>query len=302
MSLGIREIIELTVPQYLLISILSPIAAYMILVENVPSVQLLSIIAALSLVVLGFNTLNMLHDIEIDALNKPRRPLPSGRTSKAEAQFLVILLYLLGFITSLTVNMGFVLLILLFAFVSAIYCIPPIRIRRHWWGSSLTGGALYGAIPFLSVETITGVMQTKTIFLIFFIALLIIVSNIKDFEDMLGEKISGVTSLTARVGEKKSAQILIVGNLLLLGGVGWLALVGYISERYLVASGIGLSLLLVMSLFFAKEVKELIVKNLIMDKLKLPAKFDYVFHSNATNIGLIYLVLIQLIFGILSLK
>ena len=302
MTLGFREIIELSAPQYLLLSLLSPTAAYMIVAQQIPTLPFLSVVVALSFLVLGFNAANMIFDADLDAYNKPKRPIPSGKTKKSEAAVLATLFYIAGLIVGLTVNFQFMLLLIAFIIVSVIYSMPPLRLRNYWWGSSIAGAVLYGIVPFLSAEVFAGKILSQPIFLAFFTALIIIISNTKDLEDTIGEKKMGVSSLPVLLGEQTTAYIVIGTNFLLIVLMAVLAGNGSIPKKYLSAALVSLAIFALASLAFLKDVREIRAKNYITEKIKQKNEFNDALQSEAVTISVFYAIAVQLIFGAASLQ
>lgn len=302
MTLGLNQIIELTVPQYLLISILSPIASYMIVYQHLPDFSLIPIIIVLSFAVLGFNVSNMIYDSDLDAINKPKRPIPSGKSTKQEARMLSIACYTISMITAIaTRNAWIILLTIAFIALSIIYSAPPLRLRNYWWGSSFTGAILYGTVPFLSVEALNGSVFDHPIFLAFFIALFIIISNTKDFEDSAGEKKMNISSIATIFGEQTGAYLLIISNIVLLVAIGVLSANKIISTKYLVATGISFFILILVSISFIKDIKEIKARNYIVEKIKDTNEFNETLQSDAVTISVLYAIIVELIFGFASI-
>ncbi|NOX51429.1 MAG: UbiA family prenyltransferase, partial [Gammaproteobacteria bacterium] len=80
-------------------------------------------IAALSagLIAAGGYTINDWCDEKVDQINKPQRPIPSGRISKSQALLLAFILQMLGFILSLWLNYPAVWIALLWVVLVNLY-------------------------------------------------------------------------------------------------------------------------------------------------------------------------------------
>src|ERR1044072_879272 len=83
----------------------------------------------------GNNALNQIYDLEIDAVNKPKRPLPSGRLSMREAWWFTILTYAIALILAWMVAPGgrheCFWLVLVAVICTYIYSVPPLRTKRE---------------------------------------------------------------------------------------------------------------------------------------------------------------------------
>ncbi len=94
----------------------------------------LTLVAALvgGLLNAASNALNQITDLGIDTMNKPDRPIPSGRMSKSTAATIAVILYALCFILAYAfIGFGFFIVILIGAVFSWLYSVPPIRTKNN---------------------------------------------------------------------------------------------------------------------------------------------------------------------------
>jgi geranylgeranylglycerol-phosphate geranylgeranyltransferase len=158
------------------------------------------------------NIINDLFDIEIDKINRPDRPLPSGALTRSEAVLLyllfsVISLALSCFINRLALIIDTSSLILLFFYS---YKLKRIILLGNFIVALLTGLAfIYGGV---SVDNL------KYAFIPAVFALLInfIREMVKDMEDIEGDKSAGVYSFPYLFGFKSSKRVITVFSLLLI--------------------------------------------------------------------------------------
>ncbi|MEW6455271.1 MAG: UbiA family prenyltransferase [Acidobacteriota bacterium] len=160
------------------------------------------------------NGLNQIFDIEIDRINKPKRPLPSGRLSLKEAYVFSVFLYILAFIMAWYVSpegrKECFILVLIAASMTYIYSGYPFRTKR--WGIpanitiALPRGILLKVAGWSSVKSIIGV-EPWFIGLIFGLFLLGATST-KDFADIEGDKKNNCITLPVKYGVKKAAWMI----------------------------------------------------------------------------------------------
>lgn len=300
MVLNIKNIIDLTVPHFLLIVFFAPISSFMIIYNELPGVEIIPIIISLSFSVLGFNTFNMIYDFKLDKIEKPLRPLPSGRVSILEARFLAILFYSFSFLLAFLVNIYFVLLIILFILTSFSYSFPKVNLKKYFWGSSIVGTILYGIIPFLSVYSL-GLVSIPWFFMFLFSAFFFIVSNTKDFEDVDGEKKYGINSFPLKFGWENSKNLIMysLGGLIIM--TSFFSLIEFIDFSYIYASGISFVIFLVMVKIFTANLRKLQYKHIIFKELKDSKVKDIIFQSDAVTINVSMVLLIELVYGFVSL-
>jgi len=157
----------------------------------------------------------MIFDKQLDKITKPNRPLPSNRVSEKEVLILSIAFFLISLlIAASTNNVFFVTLIILFIFVSFIYSHPILNFKKYVWGSSVTGTIQYAIIPFLSAFSISNT-ELPLIFFFYYTLTFISISNIKDIEDINGEKYNNVQSVPIIIGIKNTLRLVILSPIII---------------------------------------------------------------------------------------
>lgn len=160
------------------------------------------------------NGLNQIYDLEIDKINKPSRPLPSGKMTLREAWILTSFFYCIAFIlawfiTPVNEHQCFIL-VLIASLMTYLYSVPPFRTKRLGILANLTiaipRGVLLKVAGWSAVKTIYG-LEPWYIGLIFGLFLLGS-SSTKDFSDMKGDKANNCITLPIKYGIKKAAYII----------------------------------------------------------------------------------------------
>lgn len=108
-------------------------------------------------------TINDWYDREIDAINEPYRPIPSGAISEGQviAQIWFLLLGGLGIAYGLDVWAGHefptVLALSVFgSFISYIYSAPPLKLKQNGWAGNYALGASYISLPWWCGQAVFG--------------------------------------------------------------------------------------------------------------------------------------------------
>ena len=103
-------------------------------------------------------TINDYYDREIDAINEPYRPIPSGAIplNQVIAQIWILLLGGIAVAAILDITAGhtdFIMtkLALGGSFVAYIYSAPPLKLKQNGWLGNYALGASYIALPWLSL-------------------------------------------------------------------------------------------------------------------------------------------------------
>jgi 4-hydroxybenzoate polyprenyltransferase len=165
---------------------------------------------------LASNGINQVYDLPIDRINKPERPIPSGRMSIKEAWVVSIIFFALAwilawFITPYGTNEHSCFwLVVIASVLTYMYSAPPFRTKRLGILANITV-----AIPRGLLLKVAGWSTVKTIFgwepwfigSIFGLFLLGATST-KDFSDMKGDAADGCRTLPIVYGPKKAAWMI----------------------------------------------------------------------------------------------
>ncbi|NIM44563.1 MAG: hypothetical protein GTN80_02500 [Nitrososphaeria archaeon] len=170
----------------------------------------------------GFFSLDSVKDIEADKINKPDRPIPSGRLSIKQAESFVVILFSLSvlFIITLyasTSSLQTLLLAFLGLVLAISYTLPPTLSRIPLLSNAILA-SLFTIFPLLTGWTLFKPLNQAPFFIIgalFFLAW----GDIEDFEDVEGDEFVGIKTLPILIGIKKAAVVfsLIVSLSLIIG-------------------------------------------------------------------------------------
>jgi len=199
------------------------------------------IAAVVVLVAAGGYAINDYFDREIDAINKPERPIPSGRVSPHEALLISIVVCVAGLAIALFI--GF--LTFTYAFVNALL------VYTYSWRLKKTGLPGNLVIAFNSASSIVfgGLAYAElvrvwrhfnTVIVVSIIAFLLVLARefVKGVEDYVGDKAHGVRTLAVTLGPKKASLIALI-TVLIVAIISPLPyLLGLYNTAYLVLAAI----------------------------------------------------------------
>ncbi|MCA1559868.1 MAG: UbiA family prenyltransferase [Acidobacteria bacterium] len=162
----------------------------------------------------GNNALNQIYDLEIDRVNKPQRPLPSGRLSIREAWVFTCITYTLALLLAWFVAPGgrheCFWIVVAATVATFIYSCPPLRTKqRGIWANvtiAIPRGVLLKVAGWSCVKTVTGVEPwfIGSIFGLFLLG----ASTTKDFADMEGDARGGCRTLPIVYGVRQAAWMI----------------------------------------------------------------------------------------------
>jgi geranylgeranylglycerol-phosphate geranylgeranyltransferase len=198
------------------------------------------------------NAVNDYFDIKIDSINRPERPIPSGRVKLKEAFYFSYLLFALGTALAFSINpvCGS---IALFNSLLLIFYAKTLK------GTPLLGNLSIGYLTgstFLFGASVFGFEGLKTLFVLFVLSALAITAReiVKDIEDMEGDKTEGADTLPLRIGARKASYLAVL--------IGFLAL--FLSPLPYLMSVLGLRylyLVLLADLGFLAAIHQILVRN-----------------------------------------
>jgi len=162
----------------------------------------------------GNNALNQIYDLEIDRVNKPRRPLTSGRLTIAQARRFTWITYLLSLVLAWMVAPGgrheCFWLVVVAVMCTFIYSVPPLRTKRLGIWANVTiaipRGTLLKVAGWSSVKTIMSIeaWYIGAIFGLFLLG----ATTTKDFADMEGDRLGGCRTLPIQYGVRRAAWMI----------------------------------------------------------------------------------------------
>ena len=214
----IRDIIEILRPindimgsLTVIIGILNTrtnISAYLVIINIILGVITYFFVAGSGMVI------NDIYDLEIDKINRPERPIPSGRITIQQAKIIFLATYGIGvglaIFHSFFFNIGFlnIILAVFFGFIGWVYA--------KWGKKSGFLGNIIVSISF-SIGLIYGAILNNSnippyIYFFFLTSFFLLLSRevIKGCEDIEGDKEQNVKTLAIRIGVKKSTIIAMI--------------------------------------------------------------------------------------------
>ena len=160
------------------------------------------------------NALNQIYDLAIDKVNKPARPLPTGRLTIRQAWIFTWISYAIALVLAWFVAPGgrheCFWIVLAAAILTIAYSVPPVRTKRHGLWANVTiavpRGLLLKVAGWSAVKTVFGVEPwfIGSIFGLFLLG----ASTTKDFSDMEGDRADGCRTLPIIYGVRKAAWLI----------------------------------------------------------------------------------------------
>jgi chlorophyll synthase len=160
-------------------------------------------------------TLNDFYDRDIDAINEPYRPIPSGAIPLGQVKLQIIVLLLAGLAVAYGLDLWaghttpvLLLLALGGSFVSYIYSAPPLKLKQNGWLGNYALGASYIALPWWAGQALFGQLTWTTALLTLAYSLAGLgIAVVNDFKSVEGDRALGLQSLPVAFGIKQASWI-----------------------------------------------------------------------------------------------
>jgi geranylgeranylglycerol-phosphate geranylgeranyltransferase len=185
--------------------------------------------------------LNDFCDVRIDRINKPKRPIPSGRVSRRQA--LIFSLILLGGSVQLGYRVNQTAFLIVVGVVSTLVAYAFWLKRTALIGNLVVGSLT--ALTFIAGGVAKGI--TREVFPLAIFAFLFTTAReiVKDLEDLPGDRAQSVATLPLLWGERRAISIalLLIGGGIIFSPIPYL--LNWYSWIYLVLMIFGVDLVLV---------------------------------------------------------
>jgi len=209
------------------------------------NLKLLLAALSASLIAAGGNAINDFFDVEIDKINRPGRPIPSGNATKLEVKAFYLVTTLFGVLINVLINLQTLVISTTAAMIIFLY------------SYKLKGTILLGNI---SVATMTGlafiyggtaIQNVKSVYTASIFAFLANLTReiIKDVEDASGDRAVGITTIATKYGPSTSSAFVIILSIALLGSIFTAYETGLATIQFLLVSALTILPLVIYSIY-----------------------------------------------------
>ncbi len=163
----------------------------------------------------GGNVINDYFDAEIDAVNRPDRPIPSGAVQKRSAQLFALALFLVGILPALFTGPLCLALVIVNSLLLVVYAA---RLKSMPFIGNLTVSYLAGSIFLFggAFAGVSGLFSNIPLAVITFLATLAR-ELLKDAEDVEGDAAGGARTLPMQIGIRNTGRLAFLCSILAIG-------------------------------------------------------------------------------------
>jgi 4-hydroxybenzoate polyprenyltransferase len=178
---------------------------------------------------------NDYHDTSIDAISNTNRPLHTHVLSQETYIAYGLLFFVISIISALLINYPFFFCILTFQLAYGIYSYKGTHWKKHFVTSALTIGFIgmvMVVMGYLFVQPNQSLGDLPLSILLSIFVTLSIVSQVKDFKDVAGDKADSIQTLPVLLGKRKASLFLLITLTI------WLIFLGYFFNHWIITAQI----------------------------------------------------------------
>ncbi len=150
------------------------------------------------------------YDREVDAINEPQRPIPSGRVPGHWGLYLAITWTALSLILAISLGITVFWAALLGILLAWFYSAPPLRFKQNGWLGNLAVGISYEGLAWVTgAAVMLGTLPGREVLALAFLYSLGAhgIMTLNDFKALEGDLRLGVRSLPAQLGPERAAKV-----------------------------------------------------------------------------------------------
>ncbi|MBW4475845.1 MAG: chlorophyll synthase ChlG [Tolypothrix brevis GSE-NOS-MK-07-07A] len=161
---------------------------------------------------------NDYYDREIDAINEPYRPIPSGAIPLPQVITQIWVLLIAGLTVAFALDKWagnefptITSIAIIGSFIGYIYSAPPLKLKQNGWLGSYALGASYITFPWCTGHALFGNLNLTIVILTMFYSLAGLgIAIVNDFKSVEGDRQLGLQSLPVMFGITNAAFICVV--------------------------------------------------------------------------------------------
>ncbi|MCA3262096.1 MAG: chlorophyll synthase ChlG [Telmatospirillum sp.] len=173
-------------------------------------IALAGIVLAGPLVCAMSQAINDWYDRDVDAINEPHRPIPSGRIPGKWGLYIAGIWSVLALLVAATLGTWVVVATVAGLFFAWAYSAPPLRLKRNGWLGNAACGFSYESLAWITgaAAMLGGALPSPQI-----LALALLygagahgIMTLNDFKAIKGDSEMGIRSLPVMLGPQRAAQ------------------------------------------------------------------------------------------------
>lgn len=155
--------------------------------------------------------INEWFDRDVDAVNEPQRPIPSGRVGARQVFATIAVLAVVAMSLALYLGAQVALLTGIGMILAVLYSVPPVRAKRNGWFGNTLVGLSYEGLPWIAGSvTFAALTWPSAAMAAMFSFGTIGIMAVNDFKSMEGDHQFGIRTLPVMYGAWGAAWLIIL--------------------------------------------------------------------------------------------
>ncbi len=149
-------------------------------------------------------------DRHVDAINEPKRPIPSGRAPGQSALYFAVIWTCVSALVAAALGSWVLIAALVGLALAWAYSAPPLRLKQNGWLGNAAVGLCYEGLPWFTASAVMlgGLPPVEILAL----ALLYSIGahgimTLNDFKAIEGDRIMNIRTIPVQLGEKPAARV-----------------------------------------------------------------------------------------------
>lgn len=152
------------------------------------------------------------YDRDVDAINEPHRPIPSGRMPGTWGLLIALIWTALSLAAAIPLGIAGVFAVAVALAFAWAYSAPPLRFKQNGWIGNLAVGLTYEGLAWITgaIVMLGGLLPSGRVLLIALLYSLGAhgIMTLNDFKSIAGDRRMGIRSLPAALGADRAAWTL----------------------------------------------------------------------------------------------
>ncbi len=177
---------------------------------DTPLLLLSGIVLAGPMVCGASQVVNDWFDREVDAINEPHRPIPSGRVPGSWGLYLAITWSFMSLLLGMSLGVTVFWATLLGLILAWAYSAPPLRFKQNGWLGNLAVGISYEGLAWVTGAAVfLGALPGTPVLALAFLYSLGAhgIMTLNDFKALEGDHSLGIRSLPVQLGAERAAKV-----------------------------------------------------------------------------------------------
>ena len=175
------------------------------------TVAVVGVVLAGPLVCAMSQAINDWYDRDVDAINEPHRPIPSGRIPGLWGLYIAMVWTVLSLLVAATLGQWVLIASAVGLFLAWAYSAPPLRLKQNGWLGNAACGFSYEGLAWVTgaAAMLGGALPAAPVLILAFLYSIGAhgIMTLNDFKSIKGDQQMGVNSMPVLLGPERAAKL-----------------------------------------------------------------------------------------------